>query len=608
MMIGEDMQQHPRDQRSRSVRGRRTQPALPGVTLPTSPIVMQSQRNHALPLSPVIKKRPQHAKQAAFKLVGLGFLLALLYLAMYPLLAGAVAGNGLAKQALFGMFPWLPHLFWTSWASILVQGLHHIPVFNLSSGTTVGNAHANLLLALFILAFVVILFAARTGGKVARERLSPKDRSLLFWTVFILTGIFGAIFFFAPGMMSQDVFLYGTYGRMVTVYHVNPYVVNPAAYPADLLHTLLSTKAIGVAHFGPLWIDMTLPVVAGARESVANIMVGFRLVGLVAYLTDTLLIWAILARFKPELRISGTLMFAWNPLVLLVGVSEMHYEMVVLLLLLLGALFCQRRSFLIGWVCMLLATLFNMFCLLLLPLFLKLLWKESRAMRGGRRFLWWLALTGLSGAVVVLAFTPYWPGWGLTGFVSNLQQTFLQDSAMNSLDAAILHLPTGFPPFLSWIAVPQRWTILAAVTVGSLLVFGLWLVDTLEMVLLFSSWIFLALAVLLPVHWPWFMLLPLALAIVSASRRTTLLALLLTMGAALEYYFLLWPKVWSDIALVTIGVPLLVWGWALFFIATWHMTRPEDTEQPSPRSIKGFSFARPSLPSRPSRPDRRKPL
>ncbi len=590
------------------MRGRRTQPALPGVTLPTSPIVMQSQRNHALPLSPVIKKRPQHAKQAVFKLVGLGLLLALLYLAMYPLLAGAVAGNGLAKQALFGMFPWLPHLFWTSWASILVQGLNHVPVFNLSSGTTVGNAYANLLLALFILAFVVVLVAVRTGGKVARERLSSKDRSLLFWTVFILAGIFGAIFFFAPGVMSQDVFLYGAYGRMVTVYHVNPYVVNPAAYPADFLHTLLSNRGLGVAHFGPLWIDMTLPVVVFARESVANIMVGFRLVGLVAYLANTMLIWAILARLKPELRISGTLMFAWNPLVLLVGVSEMHYELVVLLLLLLGALFCQRRSFLIGWVCVLLATLFNMFCLLLLPLFLKLLWKESRAMRGGRRFLWWLVLTGLSGAIVVLAFTPYWPGWGLTGFVSNLQQTFLQDSAMNSLDAAILHLPTGFPPFLSWIAVPQRWTILAAVTVGSLLVFGLWLADTLEMVLLFSSWIFLALTVLLPVHWPWFMLLPLALAIVSASRRTTLLALLLTMGAVLEYYFLLWPKVWSDIALVTIGVPLLVWGWALFFIATWHMTRPEDTEQPSPRSIKGFSFSRPSLPSRPSRPDRGKPL
>jgi hypothetical protein len=607
-MIGEDMQQHPRDQRSRSLRGRRTQPALPGVTLPTAPIIKQSQRNTALP-QPPIKKRPQHAQRVALKLVGLGLLLALLYLAMYPLLAGAVAGNGAAKQALFGVFSWLPRLFWTSWASFLVQGLNHISVFNLNSGassTTTGNGYANLLLALFALAFLVVLIAARIGGKVARERLSSKDGSLLFWTVFILTGIFAIIFIFAPAVMSQDVFLYGTYGRMVTVYNANPYVVSPSVYATDFLHPLLSNKGLGVAHYGPLWIDMTLPVVVVARESVANIMVGFRLVGLLAYLANTILIWTILARLKPEARISGTLLFAWNPLVLLLGVSEMHYEMVVILFLLLGVLFCQRRSFLLGWVCILLAMLFNMFCLVLLPFFLKLLWKETRVMRGGRRFLWWLLLGGLSGLIVVLAFAPYWRGWGLTGLVSNLQQTFLQDSAINSLDAAILHLPMGFPQYLAWIAAPLHWAILAAVTVGSLLVFGLWIADTLELVLLFSSWIFLALAVLLPVRWPWLMLLPLALAIVSASRRTTLLAILLAIGAVLEYYFLLWPQVWVGLALVTIGLPLLTWGWALFFTSTWHMTRPEEGEQPQSKSIRGFSFSRPSWPSRPSRPARRK--
>jgi hypothetical protein len=357
-----------------------------------------------------------------------------------------------------------------------------------------------------------------------------------------------------------------------------------------------------------LWIDMTLPVVVVARDSAATVMLGFRLVGLLVYLANTMLIWIVLARLKPVSRISGTLLFAWNPLVLLVGVSEMHYEMVVLLFLLLGALFFQRHSFLVAWICVLLATLFNVFCLLLLPLFLKLLWKETRVMRSGRRFLWWVALAVLSGIIVVLAYAPYWRGWGLTGFVSNLQQTFLQDSAVNSLDAAILHIPMGFPPFLSWIAAPHHWTILVAVSVGSLLLFGLWIADTLELVLLFSSWMFLALAVLLPVHWPWLMLLPLALAIVSASRRTTLLALLLTMGAVLEYYFLLSPQVWAGMALVTIGLPLLVWGWALFFTSTWHMMRPEEEEQPQLKSIRGFSFSRPSLPSRPSWPGRRKQM
>jgi hypothetical protein len=281
----------------------------------------------------------------------------------------------------------------------------------------------------------------------------------------------------------------------------------------------------------------------------------------------------------------------------------MHYEMVVLLLLLLGAFFFQRRYFLNTWVCVLLATLFNMFCLLLLPFFLKLLWKESRAIHGKRRFMWWATLAGLSGVMTILAFTPYWTGWGLTGLVSNLQHTFLQDHATNSMDAAILHLPAGFQPLLSWIAAPLHWIILAAVIVASIEVFGLWLAETVELVLLLSSWIFLTLAVLLPVYWPWSLLLPLGLAIVSAGNRTTILTMLLTIGAAVAYYFLLWPSVWPEMALVTIGLPLIVWGWALFFTATWAMTRQEDTEQALPKStsIKGFSFSRPSFPSRPGR-------
>src|SRR5258706_16283957 len=118
-----------------------------------------------------------------------------------------------------------------------------------------------------------------------------------------------------------------------------------------------------------------------------------------------------------------------------------------------------------------------------------------------------------------------------------MRQVFLQDSAVNSLDAAIIHLPTGFPPFLSSIVLPYHWMILFAVIAGCLLMLGTWLTDTLEFVLLFSSWIFLSLVVILPVNWPWSILLPLACPISSGNFRTTLTPVLMTMGPALEAYF-----------------------------------------------------------------------
>jgi hypothetical protein len=562
------------------MRARRTQPALPGVTLPTDSIALRHRQDSALLQSLMRKKQPRQAQRAALKLIGLGFLLALLYLAMYPLLSEV--GNSPLNQAYYAKFPWLPHLFLTSWSSTLVQGLHLLPIFDQSSGdspTTIVNVYPNLLLALFIMAFVLALVASGVGTKVARERLTSNNRSLLFWIVCLFTSAFGVIFLFAPAVMSQDIFLYAMYGRMASFYNVNPYVVSPSAYTTDIFHVFLLDKGLGVTHYGPLWIDMTLPVVLIAHASVANILFGFRLLGFVFYMADAMLIWVILAKLKPEMRISSVILFAWNPLVLLTGVSEAHYEIVVITFLLLAAFLFQRRSFLLSWIFLLLATLLNVFCLLLLPFFLKLLWKETRVMPGGRLLMWWLALTSLSAVVVVLAFAPFMRGLGLTGIVLNLEGPFLEENALHSLDAAILYLPMGFPLFLSWLSAPYLWTLLAGITLGSLLLFGLWLVDTLELVLLFCSWIFLGLTVLLPVHWPWIMLLPLALAIVSTSRYTILLAVLLTMGAALEYYFLLWPKVWPNLALVTIGLPLLIWGWTLFFTATWLMARPKETEQ-----------------------------
>ena len=373
------MQRRTSEDRTRSRRAHRTQPALPGVTLPTASVKVQ-QQSSALQQSPRSKKQPQQAKQAAFKLLGAGLLLILLYLAMYPLVAAL--GNKPLNQAYYVKFPWLPHLFWTSQASFLVQVLKHIPIFDLSNGatpTTSANGYANLLLVLLVLAFVLVFFASRVGTKVLRERLTSKDRLLLFWTVCILTGVFGVIFIFAPAVMSQDIFLYAIYGRMASIFGINPFVVSPTTNAIDLFHTFIQEKGLGVAHYGPLWIDMTVPVVLVARASVVNILFGFRLLGFIFYVANAMLIWAILAKLKPEMRISGVILFAWNPLILLLGVSEVHYEIVVIAFILLGVLFYQRRSFLAGWVFILLAVLLNVFCLLLLPLFLKSFWKETRS-------------------------------------------------------------------------------------------------------------------------------------------------------------------------------------------------------------------------------------
>jgi len=593
------MNQYPGYSPSRSLRARRTQPALPGITSPTTPIMTQVQLSQRTDLpQPTSKKRP--VRRAQWRLLLLGLLLVLLYLALYPLFAGAALNRAYARPLLMDAFPWLSHFYWTAWTPV-ARGLNHIAPFNTST------AYANLLLVFLAIAFGILLIAARVASRVARERISPGEMRLLFCIILLLAALFSLIFLFAPAIISQDAFLYALYGRMVTVYHVNPYVTVPGTLPANLLHNLVP-QSVGPASYGPLWIDTTLAVVIPARDSVANILIDFRLLALAAHLANAFLIWHILARLRPEARIAGTLLYAWNPVVLLLGIAEMHYDLFVILFILLAAFFYQRKAFLLGWVCLLLATLMNALVLLLLLLFMRALWKESRAMLGGHRFLWWVSILGLSAVIVVLAYYPYWRGWGLAGVEKQIRSAFVPDMVLNSLDAAVIHLrvwSTGSPAAIAWIASPLTWSIIAAVVIAILLLLGLWLVENLEFALLFGSWIYLAALVLSPLYQPWFILLPLTLAICSANTRTTLLALLLAAGALLSYYFSLWPQPWVSQALVNIGPPLLIWGWTLFFTSTWRMTHAQNSEQvPAVKSSPRFS--RPPWLSRPSWPSARR--
>ncbi len=529
-------------------------------------------------------------------LLGIGIVLEALYLALYPLL---VAGNYGAVQ-LPGLLSW--HLYWTTLWPQLPRFLARIPWLDI---TRPGLGAANVLLLLLCLACAGVLLAATFSRHVARGRLSQANAHVLFWIVITLTGIFGLTLLFAPmtfGPLTQDMVLYGLYGRMVVVHHVNPYAFDPANFPQDPLQVI--ARARGVTTNGPLWTDVCIILALLTGDRVANTLFSFRALGLLAHLANTALLWSILAKMTPGKRVAATLCYAWNPLVLLLGVALMHLELVLVLFLLLAVFFFQRNSLVLSWIFVLLAALLHPLCLLLLPLFLCLLARQTRLWSQGRRVRWWSGVLALSLSIVVLAYAPYWQGWGFSGLLADMRAVFLQGVPVNSLNAALLFLPVQLPAPLVWLLTPHHWAYLALAMVGVFLLSGLWLIDTLELGIFFSCWLFLLLLVLEPVYWPWYVILPLALALASTDRRTILFALLLMVGGLFSFYCWLGHVTWLGQGLGAIGLPLIAWGWALVFGSLWRKTRPETPEiktgrRSPPRFSRPAWLSRPSLPSRP---------
>ncbi len=592
------MQQPPNQQTVEAFRSRRTQPALPGVTQSTVIISPTTPRPGTPPV-----RRTKNAWRTIFQLCLLGVILELLLLAQYPLLANITrVGNAgqLVLQALPSVLPWLPSLYWTNIFPALPRLLSGVSWLNISDNTTGANILLSFLL--LVLASGVALIASRLGGRVIQERLSRINNVLLFWLILLGTGVFGLTMLIAPiglTVFSQDMLTYGLYGHMVAVQHVNPYGVQPNAQ--DILQTLVGVKT--TTPYGPVWTDISvlLELVAQvAKNSIASTLLVFRTLGLCAHLLNAVLLWAILTRAKPEMRLSATLLYAWNPLILLFGIAEMHQEIVLVSIILTAMLLFQRNSPAIGWVFVLLASLLNFLWLPLLPLFFRLMLRQSRILRMGHRLLWWGGMLLISLVVIVLAYAPYWHSIGIAGIAAQLQHTFLQDTPVNSLDAALLHLPVTS----AWLTGPHHWSFFVLSIAGLLLLLGLWIADTLELVALFSSWLLLVPGILLPVYWPWYLIAPLVLALCATNRRTILLSTLLSAASLLSYYWLL-ASTWTGQALVTIGMPLLVWGWILFFSSTWKMTHGQEEKKPVEARMQRFvDRSRPNWFSRPSRPSR----
>ncbi|HET8844238.1 MAG TPA: hypothetical protein VFN35_22415 [Ktedonobacteraceae bacterium] len=591
------MHQSPDEQTSRLPGSPRTRSALSHDPLPTMPVYVSANQRQNWPQMP--ERKPSRAlRRSILLLCFYGLLLGLCFWLMYPLLAMALPGSA-AARVLTTAFPWLPRLFWTNLAPFLVSALASAPWLDLRAGVTL---HAiNLLLVLLALVCGLFFLAADLCRRLVRAALSQRSINFFLLMVCLFALLFGLIFVFLPGGIAQNALLSALYGRLIALYHVNPYLANSGVFVHDSVYPLLAPSGFVSPHIGPLWLDLTVPLAWLTSANPAFVLPGFRLAGLLFHMMNIVLIWTLLTKLKPEVRLSGTLLYAWNPLLLLLGVGEAYPDLAAIFFLLLGVVFLQRRVLLVGWVCLLLAALINPLCLLIVPLFLRGMARETRSLQRGQRTLWWISLLLLSALVVTLAYAPYWSGLGINGIAQRLGLVFWQETAQHSLLFALQQLPFASWPLTSWLLLPHNWLLLVALLVAGLLLLGCWISDTLELALLFSSWIFLAVFVLLPMGSPWLLMIPLTLALASASRRTSLLAHLLGLGALLAYVLLLANSAWSGQALITIGLPLLVWGWTLFFLSTWHMTHPEEEQpQPAPQFRKRLGISRPSWPSRPS--------
>ena len=117
----------------------------------------------------------------------------------------------------------------------------------------------------------------------------------------------------------------------------NPYATTAAAVRAtDLARELAPLGWLpvhGLTPYGPLWTHLEIGAMRVAGDAMSALLL-LKAIVVAASLGSAALIWAILGRVRPEDQLLGTLVYLWNPVIVVEFAAEGHNDALMILCLL----------------------------------------------------------------------------------------------------------------------------------------------------------------------------------------------------------------------------------------------------------------------------------
>ncbi len=459
------------------------------------------------------------------------------------------------------------------------------------------STHLLLFLALVVLAFVIYAMSAWYIHSSPEHTIRKRYPHIMRW-IWLATVIVGLALVFTPSMLSHDAFVYAGYGRLLTVYHENPYFVTLATHPHDPF-TRLDDWNNAPAAYGPVWLIISMLGSWVAREQPLTYILFYRLLGLGAHVLNIVLVTMILRASGRSERtiVLGTLLYAWNPLALLESSLGAHMDTAMATLMLAGILCWVRReqvghtsvvrTSLPSLLCFTLAALIKFTAAPLAVLFLVLLGRKTLyAVRDavGKVALQWRAAIRtvvLSGAIcagcALVLYIPFWIGQSPHTIIVSFTNPPSANSAYGSILSAILNWirwhgaanPGWRETPLLFFSQYKVWQNIALVALVVTMIGGIvwiWKVPTARTLMLATLAVLGALLLVTPWFFPWYVTWLVGLAAASLPMRDRLgravigAALAFSASAFCIYLFRGFPPIgdWEGlICLTTVGPPLL---------------------------------------------------
>lgn len=167
---------------------------------------------------------------------------------------------------------------------------------------------------------LVVMFVSYVFAVQRADRLSPR-------VVLTCVAALMALMLLAPPLLSTDVFSYGAYGRMGTVYGANPYLHGPYAISLDPLYPYIGAKWVTTPSvYGPLFTALSYVL---APLSIAASVLAYKAIAAAASLVVVACVWNT-ARWRGVDQTKAVALVGLNPLLLIYGVGGGHNDLLML--------------------------------------------------------------------------------------------------------------------------------------------------------------------------------------------------------------------------------------------------------------------------------------
>jgi hypothetical protein len=274
---------------------------------------------------------------------------------------------------------------------------------------------------------IVLLWAVYIMSEdVLRRCHSLITRRRLLYIIVAFTVVFTALIAFVmPPVLSSDVYAYAIFGRMMSTYHLNPYVATAGMVANDNLSAYVFWPSV-TRVYGPAWTLVSAVITTLTGQNPLLTTVAFKLVAAGAHLINCRLVYVLARRIGGSDGLSALLLFAWNPLILIETAGSGHNDGVMMAVAFAGLLLFMSRRRLPGVAVLIVSILVKYLTAILLLFAGVVALLQERTWRAAAQ----LALRMAVAAAVTAAalYLPFWP---------HIQISAQQGQAGSALGAAM---------------------------------------------------------------------------------------------------------------------------------------------------------------------------